>query len=363
MKKNLLCLLLSLVLVFSACAAVHAETVRKIGVCAGQMSDQETLAFCEMLRTFFASQETGDIKYELFFADAGGSTDTQKDQISNLLKQKLSLILINFLDSSAVEAASEALAGANTPMVLFGRQMIVRAGNEYTVHSSVDALLDRVQGCYVGGDLRQASLKQGEILAARDNHGDINGDGVIHYIILRDSAPRAESRLRTDLSLRAAGNAGLEAVCLADRSGAVDQEQAKAMFERMIQEFGNQIEAVICTHDYIAAGVVQAIQDAISAPASREPEEAEETEAEIQEDGEPEARRESSLVNLNICILGMDGTEEARQLIREGKLAGTVVIDDTAQERMAQEAILKILNKEEIQKYYWTEYEIIKARP
>ena len=299
----------------------------------------------------FASQETDDIKYELFFADAGGSADQQKDQIGNLLKQKLNLILINYLDSAAVEETAGKLSAAGTPAVLFGRHMIVRDGNEYTAHASVDALLDQIQGCYVGGDLRQASLMQGQILADRPYHGDADQDGVIHYVIIRDSAPRAESRLRTDLSLRAVGNAGLEAVCLADRGGAEDQEQAKTIFARMIQEFGVQIEAVICTHDYIAAGVAQAIQEAGAAQAIQEADAAQ---------ADQEAEKAAGVaVNAGICVMGMDGTEEALQLIRENKIAGTVLIDGTAQERTAQEAILKILNGEEIQKYYWAEYKII----
>ena len=154
---------------------------------------------------------------------------------------------------------------------------------------------------------------------------------MIHYVILRDDAPRAVSRLRTELSLRAAGNAGLDAVCLADMDGAVDRERARAICEKLIQEYGDQIEAVICTHDEIAAGAVQAIQEA------------------------------GKTVNAGICVLGMDGTDEALQLIREGKMAGTVLIDETAQERMVQETILKILNGEEIQKYYWAEYRIINS--
>ncbi|MBR3106943.1 MAG: substrate-binding domain-containing protein [Clostridia bacterium] len=335
MRKCLLCLFLALALVFAASAPVRAETVRKIGVCVDRMSDAETRTLCDMLLTFFAGQETDEIKYELFFADANGTADQQKEQIGNLLKQKLDLILINFLDGGTVEATAEKLKAAGTPAVLFGRQMIVRDGNEYTADASVDALLDQIQGCYVGGDLRQASLMQGRILADRPSHGDIDQDGVIHYVIIRDSAPRAESRLRTDLSLRAVGNAGLEAVCLADRGGAEDQEQARIIFEKLIVEFGTQIEAVICTHDAIAAGVAQAIQEA-------------DQEADI-------------AVNADICVLGMDGTEEALQLIRENKIAGTVRIDDAAQERVLQEAILKILNGEAVQKYYWAEYKIINS--
>lgn len=332
MKKSLLCLLLALAFVFSvfsACVPVRAETVLKIGVCVGRMSDAETEAFCEMLRTYFAGLETGDTKYELFFADAQGSPEQQKTHIKTLLKQNLKLFVINFLDSSVVETTAEALVSAGTPLLLFGRQMIVRNGNDYTAHSSVDALLDRIKGCYVGGDLRQASLKQGEILAARPYHGDTNQDGVIHYVIIRDAAPQAESRLRTDYSLRAAGNAGLEAVCLADRSGAVDRTQAKAICEKMLQNFGAQIEAVICTHDEIAVGVAQAVQAAGDA------------------------------ANANICVLGMDGTNEAVRLIRQKKIAGTVLIDEEAPQRMAQEAIQNILNGEAVQKYYWSEYKVI----
>lgn len=331
MKKSLFCLLLALVLVFSACASVHAETIRKIGVCVGRMSDEETLNFCEMLRAYFAGLETGDTRYELFFADAGGSAEKQTAHIAALLKQNLKLLVISFLDSSVVEATAEKLVSAGTPVLVFGRSLIVRDGNSYTAHSSVDSLLDQIKGCYVGGDLRQASLMQGQILSDQKNHGDINQDGVIHYAIIRDSAPRAESRLRTEYSMQAAANAGLEAVCVEDRSGADNREQAKDICQKIIQDFGAQIEAVICTHDEIAIGAAQAIQEAGDA------------------------------VSADISVLGMDGTDEALRMILERKITGTVLIDGEAQDRIAQEAILKLLNGGEIQKYYWAEYTTVNS--
>ena len=52
----------------------------------------------------------------------------------------------------------------------------------------------------------------------------------------------------------------------------------------------------------------------------------------------------------NRCLLGSVNVE-----------AGTVRIDDAAQERVLQEAILKILNGEAVQKYYWAEYKIINS--
>ena len=397
---------LALMFVLSACAVSRGETVVKIGVVAGRMSDAETAAFCEMLETFFASQETKDVKYELFIADAAGSTERQKEYIINLLGQKLNLLVTNYMDSSTVNETAEKLIETGTPVLIFGRQMIVRDGIEYAAHSSVEELLDQVKGCYVSGDLHQASLLQGEILAARPRHGDVNGDGVIQYVIIRDSAPRAESRLRTDMFLRAVGNAGLEAVCLGDRNGAATKEQAKTIFERLFRDFGTQIEAVICTHDYIAAGVAQVLQEASDAKALQEAEAAKalreaeaakalqeaeaaqelqdadgaadetaeepeeeaeavaaeepEEEAEAVAEEEPQAvQTENVNVYADICVLGMDGTEEALQLVREGKITGTVLIDDAAQYRKAQEAIMKILNGEEIEKYYWAEYTIV----
>ena len=133
---------------------------------------------------------------------------------------------------------------------------------------------------------------------------------------------------------------------------------------------------MICTHDYIAAGVAQVLQEAGAVQALRDAEAAQalrdaggtadETAEEAEEEAEDGAAEEPQTVqteNVNvyadICVLGMDGTEEALQLIREGKIAGTVLIDDAAQDRKAQEAILKILNDEEIEKYYWAEYTII----
>lgn len=360
---------LALMFVFSVCVASRGETVVKIGIVAGRMSDAETAAFCDMLQTFFASQETGNVKYELFIADAAGNVDRQKEYVNTLLGQKLKLLVVNYLDSSAVTGTSEKIKSTGTPVLLFGRQMIVREGTNYSAHSAVDELLDQVKGCYISGDLHQASLLQGDILAARPYHGDTNRDGVIHYVIIRDSAPRSESRLRTDMSLRAVGNAGLDAVCLADRNGATNEEQAKAIFERLIREYGTQIEAVICTHDYIAAGVAQAIQEANGTLDGTQAAETTDSAAdETGEGAEKEAAEEtktvqktSAKVNADICVIGMDGTEEAMQLIREGRIAGTVLIDDAAQDRKAQETILKILNGEEIEKYYWAEYTIINS--
>ncbi len=329
MKKILMCLPLVFLFAFSCFAVGHAETVKKIGVSAGNMAETETRACCEMLEEFFAGQETDSVKYELFFADAGNDAAAQKRQISSLLSQRPDLLVIYPLDMSVLGDLTDQFVSAQVPLVLFGRRLIVWEGWEYRAADAVQQLLEQVPGCYVGGDIRRAGLLQGQILAARFDHGDLNGDGVIHYAVIRDNGNRTESRLRTDMSLQAASKAGLEAVCLSDRSGAADAAGAQEMCARVIREFGRQIEGIICTRDYIAEGVVQAIE---------------------------EARAD---VNANLFVLGMDGTDEGVQLVRERKITGTVLVDSEAQDRVMQEAILKALNGEETEKYYFAQYQII----
>ena len=46
------------------------------------------------------------------------------------------------------------------------------------------ASLETDEVCYVGADARQSGTMQGEIVRDLPNHGDINGDGKVSYIMI-----------------------------------------------------------------------------------------------------------------------------------------------------------------------------------
>ena len=68
---------------------------------------------------------------------------------------------------------------AGIPCILINREPLGDKGDE-----SYAGILNNATVCYVGADARQSGTFQGEIIRDLPNHGDINGDGKVSYIMI-----------------------------------------------------------------------------------------------------------------------------------------------------------------------------------
>lgn len=158
----------------------------------------------------------------------------------------------------------------------------------------------------------------GEYLLANYDKVDLNGDGVISYVMFKGQEGNAEAEYRTqfavedaDALLKEAGksalafyNAGNTSKYLVDQAGNWSSQAANDYMNTILAEYSeankNMIELVIANNDGMAEGAISGLQTA------------------GYNTGEGEKM---------IPVFGVDATDSAKQLIGEGKMTGTIKQD------------------------------------
>ena len=207
--------------------------------------------------------------------DANGSQTTQTEQIQTAITKGAAVLVVNIVDASsddATQAIIDLAKNAELPLVFFNRSVSEELVSAYD------------KAAYVGTDYTQAGHMQGklvgEYLMANYDDIDINGDGVISYVMFKGQEGNLEADARTqygvedaDAVLTAAGKPALEfydadnaSKYLLDQNGAWSEEQGQAHMQTLLSKYnegnGNMVELVIANNDDMALGAIAALQAA-----------------------------------------------------------------------------------------------------
>ena len=301
MKKTLAILLAALMLIgMFSFASAEAKTY-KVGVSIYQFTDNFMTLYRNEIENYFKSLETDDVKYEITMADAKNDMAEQTNQVQNFITQGMDVIILNLVQTSSADAVIDQIVAADIPLVLINREPLAYDADGKTLDESYEGILNNAKVCYVGADARQSGTFQGEMVAALDNHGDINGDGKVSYIMIEGDPENIDAQYRTEYSIKALTDAGIEVECLDDQVGNWDQTKGQELCANALTAYGDQIEVVFCNNDGMALGAATAIQTA------------------------------GRKVGENIYLLGVDALPEAIDLIKEGDMTGTVLSDNNGQ--------------------------------
>ncbi len=326
MKKTLAILLAALMLIgMFSFASAEAKTY-KVGVSIYQYTDNFMTLYRNEIENYFKSLETDDVKYEITMADAKNDMAEQTNQVRNFITQGMDVIILNLVQTSSADAVIDEIVAADIPLVLINREPLAYDADGNTLDESYAGILDNAKVCYVGADARQSGTFQGEMVAALDNHGDINGDGKVSYIMIEGDPENIDAQYRTEFSVKALTDAGIEVECLDDQVGNWDQTKGQELCANALSNYGDKIEVVFCNNDGMALGAATAIQTA------------------------------GRKVGEDIYLLGVDALPEAIDLIKEGDMTGTVLNDHIGQSHTAVDVAVKLLNGEDIENYYWVDY-------
>ena len=326
MKKTL-AILLAAILVLScfSFAAAEAKTY-KVGVSIYQYTDNFMTLYRNEIEAYFKSLETDEVKYDIIMADGKNDMAEQTNQVRNFITQNVDVIILNLVQTSSADAVIDEIVAAGIPLVLINREPLAYDADGNTLDEQYEGILNNAAVCYVGADARQSGTFQGEMVAELENHGDINGDGKISYIMIEGDPENIDAQYRTTFSIKALTDAGYEVECLDDQVGNWDQTKGQELCANALSKYGDKIEVVFCNNDAMALGAATAITAA------------------------------DRKVGENIYLLGVDALEEAVQLVKEGEMTGTVLNDHIGQSHTAVDVAIKLLNGEEINNYYWVDY-------
>jgi len=268
--KKIIAMLLVLVLALSLVA------------CGGGKADGEIAIFWYTFGDTYLSSvraamtETLDAsgaKYQHY--DANGSQTTQTEQIQTAITKGASVLVVNIVDASsddATQAIIEMAKKAKLPLVFFNRSVSEELVSAYD------------KAAYVGTDYTQAGHMQGKLigdyLMTDYDAFDLNGDGVISYVMFKGQEGNMEADARTqygvedaDAVLTAAGKPALSfydannaSKYLVDQNGAWSAAQGQEYMQTILTQYsednGNMVELVIANNDDMALGAIAALQAA-----------------------------------------------------------------------------------------------------
>ena len=267
-----------------------------VGVCIYQFTD----AFMTTYRN--ALQEILEGKgYQVTTADGANDQAKQNEQINNFITQGVDALIINPVMTSAADQIIATVKAAGIPTVLINREPSPEQMAAY------DKLV------YVGCDARQSGTMQGELILDTPNKGDINGDGKISYIMVQGDPENVDAQYRTEFSVKALTDAGMEVEELNLTRGDWMRERGQEIVANDLAQFGNQVEVVFCNNDDMAIGALQSIQAA------------------------------GRKVNEDIYLVGVDALDAALNEVSNGNMTGTVLNDAVGQATAAVEEMEKLL--------------------
>lgn len=111
-----------------------------------------------------------------------------------------------------------------------------------------------------GADARQSGKFQGELIADLPNKGDLNGDGVLQYVMVVGDPENVDAKYRTEFSISQYQEvSGLKVEKLDEQRGDWDQAKGQEIVANALTQYGDKIEAVFCNNDAMALGAAQAI--------------------------------------------------------------------------------------------------------
>ena len=294
----------------SAAASEAATGSANVGVCIYQFADN----FMTLYRTDL-EEYLKDKGYAVTIVDGKNDQNTQTEQINTFLQQGVDVLIINPVQTTSAQTIVDTISPSGTPIVFINRE-------------PEKAVLDSYAGkcCYVGADARQSGTYQGEIVLALDNKGDINGDGVVSYVMVVGDPENPDAQYRTEYSIKALTDAGVQVKELVKNVGNWDQTKGQEIVAAALAQYGDQIEVVFCNNDGMALGAAAAIEAA------------------------------GRTVGKDIYLLGVDALDECQEMVQKGTMTGTVLNDHIGQSHTAVDVAVKALNGEAIDNYYWVDY-------
>ena len=245
--------------------------------------------------------------------DSNNNQTTQTEQIQTAITKGAKLLVVNIVTTGSDDAASGIVSlakSAGVPVIFFNREVS-------------DSIVKSYDKCaFIGTDAAEAGKLQGDMIGNYlvDNFEktDLNGDGQISYVLFMGEKGNNEAIYRTQYSvenanakLTAAGKKALKFYdasnkdkYLLDREGKWSAQAANEYMTTLLSSHStankNMVELIICNNDGMAEGAISALNA---------------------------AGYNNGGSTTTIPVFGVDATSAAKELIKAGKMTGTIKQD------------------------------------
>ncbi|MEG0689045.1 MAG: galactose ABC transporter substrate-binding protein, partial [Hungatella sp.] len=197
-------------------------------------------------------EQNGTIKVNMDIVDAKGSQSTQNDQVERFISVGCDVLCVNIVDRSDASTIIDKAMTAEIPVVFFNRQPVEEDMNRWE------------DLYYVGADAKESAVLQGNLIvdAYRKDPSifDLNGDGVVRYVLLEGETSHQDALIRTEWSIQTLKNGGVPLEKVTGGIANWERSQASALMEQWLNTYPNEIELVISNNDDMALGAIDALE-------------------------------------------------------------------------------------------------------
>ncbi|MBD7910573.1 substrate-binding domain-containing protein [Clostridium cibarium] len=252
--------------------------------------------FLSLIRKRFEDiQKENESKVKFTFFDAKSNNIAQLENINNSIEGDFDFVILNMVEKrkDVVEEIFSKFKIKNIPVILIAAD--IPETDAFSTYNKAFVLISDAVG---------SGIAQGKLIADiwKNNKTtmDKNNDGTLQYIIIKGKETSPYTIERSRYSISTINNSGIKTQELASVPAEWDKEEAKNMVSSLFLKYGNKIESIISNNDAMAIGAIEALQkygynmgDKLK----------------------------------TIPVFGLDGIDEAKDLIKKGYMTGTVFQD------------------------------------
>ena len=317
----------SAVLVLSGCSGKSEQTEKtlRIGVITYSQDDPFINGLTDELKVQLKAMENKQRRIIVSTKSGNDDQQEQNEKVEEMIDAGCDVLCINLVDRTAPSRIVRMARNEDIPVIFFNREPVR------------EDLMQWEKLYYVGCDAEQSGIMQGEIAAEYINsHPEVdkNEDGKIQYVLLEGEAGHQDAISRTEYSVKTLMKNDVILEKLSYQLADWNRGQAENRMNRLISQYGKEIELVISNNDEMALGAVEAYRTVGYA-------------------------REDWPV-----IFGIDGLEDALKAVKAGEMQGSILNDRVDQAKEMAKMAVKLFEGEDFDqenlkedRYYFSEYQ------
>ena len=317
----------SAVLVLSGCSGKSDQTEKtlRVGVITYSQDDPFINGLTDELKVQLKAMENKQRRIIVSTKSGNDDQQEQNEKVEEMIDAGCDVLCINLVDRTAPSRIVRMARNEDIPVIFFNREPVR------------EDLMQWEKLYYVGCDAEQSGIMQGEIAAEYINsHPEVdkNEDGKIQYVLLEGEAGHQDAISRTEYSVKTLMKNDVILEKLSYQLADWNRGQAENRMNRLISQYGKEIELVISNNDEMALGAVEAYRTVGYA-------------------------REDWPV-----IFGIDGLEDALKAVKAGEMQGSILNDRVDQAKEMAKMAVKLFEREDFEqenlkegRYYFSEYQ------
>lgn len=280
-----------------------ASNVDTVGICYREKTTEQNREGRAALESLLTEKGV-----KLTVVDADGDQAKQLQQIAELAKQGCDSLIVEPVMSDAAKELLQALDATGLPAVLMNRKI------------DTTLLTDYQNIAYIGVEPTEPGKLQAQMLSALSDGGDINGDGVVSYMLLQGPENHQDAAIWKASLEKVLAESGGETEQITAVCGDWTRESGKKLCSQEIAKFGKDIEVIFCGNDQMALGALEAIADG------------------------------GRTVGIDVYLYGIGGDPEALQKTKDRTLSGTVYTDPAAYRTAVVNTVFSQIKGESVDK-------------